>query len=68
MQDTKFPGYRSTGSGKENFEGYHIWEWRPSLSCDPDAANKPSFCLILGGSTYNLVLIGQAGLEEIFEK
>ena len=22
---------------------YHIWVWRPSWSCDPDAANKFSF-------------------------
>ena len=28
------------------FEGfYHIWAWRPSWSCDPDAANKISFPL-----------------------
>ena len=25
--------------------GYHIWAWRPSWSCDPDAANKISFPL-----------------------
>ena len=24
---------------------YHIWAWRPSLSCDPDAANRLSFPL-----------------------
>ena len=24
---------------------YHIWVWRPSWSCDPDAANKISFPL-----------------------
>ena len=24
---------------------YHIWVWRPSWSCDPDAANKLSFPL-----------------------
>ena len=28
------------------FKGfYHIWAWRPSWSCDPDAANKISFPL-----------------------
>ena len=28
------------------FKGfYHIWAWRPSCSCDPDAANKLSFPL-----------------------
>ena len=26
-------------------EFYHIWAWRPSWSCDPDAANKLSFHL-----------------------
>ena len=31
---------------KKIFEGfYHIWAWRPSWSCDPDAANKISFPL-----------------------
>ena len=40
MLHTKFHGNRSTGSGEENFEGYHIWAWRPSWSCDPDAAYK----------------------------
>ena len=25
--------------------GYYIWAWRPSWSCDPDAANKLSFPL-----------------------
>ena len=24
---------------------YHIWSWRPSWSCDPDAVNKISFPL-----------------------
>ena len=24
---------------------YHIWAWRPSWSCDPDASNKLSFPL-----------------------
>ena len=24
---------------------YHIWAWRPSWSCDPDAAKKISFPL-----------------------
>ena len=45
---------------------YHIWA--PSLSCDPDAANKFSFPLTQGGSTLNLALIGPAVSEEkIFE-
>ena len=25
--------------------GYHIWAWRPSWSCDPDAGNKILFPL-----------------------
>ena len=46
MLHTKFRGNRSSSSGKEDFEGfYHIWAWRPSWSCDPDAANKLSFPL-----------------------
>ena len=42
MLHTKFRGNPSVGSGVENFlKGfYHIWAWRPSWSCDPDAANK----------------------------
>ena len=30
---------------KKIFEGFlpYIWAWRPSWSCDPDAANKISF-------------------------
>ena len=40
---TKFRGNRFTGS-REAFKGFHhIWAWRPSWSCDPDAANKLSF-------------------------
>ena len=42
---------------------YHIWAWRPSWSCDPDAANNfrsPT----QGGATQNLSLIGQAVLEK----
>ena len=45
MLHTKFRENRPAGSGEEFFEGffYHIWAWRPSLSCDPDASNKLSF-------------------------
>ena len=41
---------------------YHIWAWRPSWSCDPDATNfvPPTH----RGSTQNLALIGQAILEK----
>ena len=29
---------------KKNFKGfYHIWAWRPSWSCHPNAKNKLSF-------------------------
>ena len=44
MLHAKFRGNRTIGSGDENFKVfYHIWAWRPSWSCDPDAANKLSF-------------------------
>ena len=42
---------------------YHIWACQPSLSCDPDAANKfvpPTH----GGSTQNLALIGAVVWEK----
>ena len=43
---------------------YHIWVWQPSLSCDPDAANKLSFPL----SKEAPHMIGQTVSEEkIFE-
>ena len=47
MLRAKFRGNRHAGSGKEVFlKGfYHIWAWRPSWSCDPDAVNKLSFFL-----------------------
>ena len=47
MLHTKFRGNPPAGSGEEDFlKGfYHIWAWRPSWSCDPDAANKISFPL-----------------------
>ena len=47
MLHTKFRENRPSGSGEEDFlKGfYHIWAWRPSWSCDPDAANKLSFPL-----------------------
>ena len=45
MLHTKFHGNRPAGSGKI-FEGFlYIRAWRPSWSCDPDAANKISFPL-----------------------
>ena len=47
MLHTKFRENRPAGSGEEDLlKGfYHIWAWRPSWSCDPDAANKISFPL-----------------------
>ena len=43
MLHTKFRGNRSTGSREDFLKSfYHIWAWRPSLSCDPHAANKIS--------------------------
>ena len=46
MLHTKFHENRPAGSGEEDFKGfYHIWAWRPSWSCDPDAANKNLFPL-----------------------
>ena len=38
---------------------HHIWVWRPSWSCDPDATNKTQ-----GGSTENLALICPAVSEK----
>ena len=48
MLHTKFrKKNRPASSGEEDFlKGfYHIWAWRQSWSCDPDAANKISFPL-----------------------
>ena len=47
MLHIKFRENRSTGSGEEDFLKvfFHIWAWRPSWSCDQDAANKISFPL-----------------------
>ena len=42
MLHTKFHGNLS----EKISEGFYlIWTWRPSWSCDPDAANKLSFPL-----------------------
>ena len=45
---------------------YHIWAWRPSSSCDPDAANKISFPLPKEAPHKIWVLIGPA-VSEMFE-
>ena len=37
MLHAKYQDHRTSGSGKENFEGfYHIWAWWPYWSCDHD--------------------------------
>ena len=46
MLHTKFRENRPAGSREDDFKGfYHIWAWRPSWSCDRDAANKLSYPL-----------------------
>ena len=46
MIHTKFCGNRLASFGVEDFKGfYHIWAWRPSWLCEPDAANKFSFTI-----------------------
>ena len=45
MLHTKFRGNRPAGSVEDLKRFYHIWAWRPSWSCDPDALNKLSFPL-----------------------
>ena len=47
MLHTKFRENRPAGSGEKDFlKGfYHIGAWRPSWSCDPDAANNLSYPL-----------------------
>ena len=47
MLHTLFRENRPADSGEEDFlKGfYRIGAWRPSWSCDPDAANKLSFPL-----------------------
>ena len=68
MLHTKFRKSRSAGSGEDDFKGFHhIWAWRPSWSCDPDAANKLSFPLPMEAPHKILALIGQAVLEKMFE-
>ena len=65
MLHTKFRVIRPTGSGEEDFEGFLPYKaWRPSWSCDPDAANKLSFPLPMEVTHKNLALIGQAVWEK----
>ena len=46
MLHAKFQDHKISGSGEEDFKGfYHIWAWRPSLSCDLDHLYKLSFPL-----------------------
>ena len=38
---TKSKGHWPSGSGEEVLKGfYHIWAWRPSLSCDQNILYK----------------------------
>ena len=65
MQHTKFRENRPAGSGGDFLKGfYHIWAWRPSWSCDPDAANKLLFPLPKEAPHKIWLLIGQAVLEK----
>ena len=65
MLHTKFGGNRPAGSGEEELKGfYHVWAWRPSWSCDPNAVNKVLFPLTHRGSTQTLALIDQAVSEK----
>ena len=67
MLHTKFRENRPAGSGEGRFlkSFYHIWAWRPSWSCDLDAANKLSFPLPKEASHK---IGGQAVLEKkLFE-
>ena len=46
MLHTNFQENQPASSGEENFRGfYHIWAWRPALSCDLNFAIKLSFPL-----------------------
>ena len=46
MLQTKFREIGPPVPGEKILKGfYHLWAWRPSWSCDPDAANKLSFPL-----------------------
>ena len=46
----KFHDHQTSGLKKTIFKGYyHIWEWRPSWSCDLDHLYKFSFPLSQGG-------------------
>ena len=65
MLHTKFRENQPALLEKKILKGFcHIWAWRPSWSCNPDATNN----LSQGGATLNLALIGQSVLEKkIFE-
>ena len=47
---------------------YHIWEWRPSWSCDPAGVNKILFPLYKETSHKNLALNDPAVSEKMFEQ
>ena len=52
MLHTKFRKNRPSGSGEDDFLSgfHHIWEWRPSWSCDLYFAIKLSFLLSMDAS------------------
>ena len=58
MLHTKFRGNRATDSGEEFECFHHIWAWRPSWPCDPDATNELCTPTHIG-STQNLAMIDQ---------
>ena len=66
MLHTKFRGNRPAGSGDFLKGFYHIWAWRPSWSCNPDAANKISSPLPKEAQykMFAFALIGPAVSEE----
>ena len=66
MLHAKFQDHRISGSGEEDFfKGfYHIWAWRPSLSCDLDHLYKLSFPLPKEAPYKIWLLIGQEVSEE----
>ena len=64
MLHTKFRYNRSTGSGEKSLKGfYYIWAWRPSWSCDTDAASKLLLALAME-APQKLALIDQVVSEK----
>ena len=59
------PGLKVIGrlrTGEDDFEGFHhIWAWRPSWSCDPDATKNFRSTLAIKAPHKNVALIGKGG-------